>query len=205
MPIFECSRCNDMTYSSYPGAPPECARCGNATLRVIEGAFPQARQAPRELGPGDHASVVYDDLDSVAPFCARCLTEGIEAGDHVLATLPGDLDEAVRKLLAPQIAAAVEWQTPFDFHGYAALIESEQRTVRIVAGPDRPDLMEPEEFDHYERLAHELVSARGAIVVCLIDERLLPPRFSEIAAQRHGLMVSGSEVRRNEQFEYAPA
>src|SRR5687767_8294876 len=117
MPIFECSRCNEMAYSAYSGVPHACARCGNATLRVIDGAFDEARSAARDLAPGDHAMLAYDDADEVAGFCSRFLAEGVAAGDRVVAALPGELDAKVRSLLMDDVAERVDWREPYTVYG----------------------------------------------------------------------------------------
>src|SRR5688572_30420858 len=117
LPIFECPRCNEMAYSAYAGVPHACSRCGNETLRVIDGAFDEARSAARDLAPGDHALLEYDESDDVAGFCARFLAEGVAAGDRVLAALPGELDGKVRSLLTDQVADGVDWQDSAAIYG----------------------------------------------------------------------------------------
>ena len=214
MPIFECSRCNEMTYSAYSGVPHACASCGNGTLRVIEGAFDEARAAPRELARGDHAYLPYDSADEVAEFCARYIGEGIAAGERVVAVFPGELDAKVRGLLTDEVANAVDWRETGDIYGdfdaerivatYEAIIAAEDRPVRLIAGPDSAETITLDEFDRYERLAHEIICERGAVALCLFDSSLLPEEFIELASRRHGLTVSGGVVRRNELFEYAP-
>src|SRR5688572_27331632 len=129
MPIFECSRCNDMTYSSYDGAGRECVRCGSSRLRVIEGAFDAARRAERELGAGDHAAIVFDEPAEVADFCARYLEGGIVNGERVVASVSPRLRESVEAELRPAAAAEVDWQNPrelyadFDANRVAALYD----------------------------------------------------------------------------------
>ena len=215
MPIFECSRCNEMTYSAYSGVPHACASCGNGTLRVIEGAFDQARAAPRELAGGDHAYLAYESADEVAEFCARYVGEGVAAGERVVVAFPGELDAKVRDLLTDEVKAAVDWHDTSEIYGdfdadrvartYEGIIAAETRPVRLIAGPDSADTMTPDEFDRYERLAHAIICDRGAVAVCLFDSRLIPEDFIEVASLRHGLTVSGGIVRRNEMFEYVPA
>ena len=204
-----------MAYSAYGGVPHACARCGNGTLRIIDGAFEQARRATRDLAPGDHAILAYDDADEVAGFCSRFLEEGVGLGDHVVAALPGDLGDKVRSLLSDDVAAGVDWQETSTIYGeydaariaglYDEIIEGDDRVARILSGPDRSDTMTLEELDRCERLAHEIVIDRGAIAVCLFDSGLMPPEFIDLATRRHTLAVAEGEVRRNEQFEYAPA
>ncbi len=217
MPIFECSRCNEMTYSAFPGAAGACARCGSERQRVVEGAFDEARRSPRTLGAGDHATLVYDDPATAAPFCAHFLTEGVNAGERVVAALEDDLREAVSALLASEVEPAIEWQDPLTLYGdfdadrvaamYDALIGGESRTTRILAGLDGESAegVEPAEFARYEAMAHRIITGHGATVVCAYAERSLPPAFLEVTARRHGLSVEDGVVRRNERFEYEPA
>jgi hypothetical protein len=215
MPIFECARCNDMTYSASAGALYPCARCGSATIRVVEGGFAEARTALRDLARGDHSTLVHDDHVAIAPFCARYLTEGVEADERVVAAVRSDLRAAIVALLAPGVLGTVEWQEPGEVYAdfdadrvaamYDEMIGEEPRTTRILAGLDSADGVDAGEFDRYERLAHEIVTGRGANVICLFDSRVLPPEFIELAVRRHGLAVSDGAVRRNERFEYAPA
>lgn len=204
-----------MAYSAYGGVPHACGRCGNATLRIIDGAFDQARRAERDLAPGDHAMLAYDDSDEVAGFCSRFLEEGVGLGDRVVAAIPGDLGGKVRALLSDDVADSVDWHETRTIYGdydadriaglYDEIIDGEDRVVRILSGPDRSDTMTLEELDRCERLAHEVVIDRGAIAVCLFDSGLMPPEFMDLAARRHTLAVAEGAVRRNEQFEYAPA
>jgi hypothetical protein len=216
MPIFECSRCNEMTYSAYSGVPHACAACGNGTMRVIDGAFDEARAASRDLAAGDHAFLVYEGAGAgeVAEFCARFIGEGIAAAERVVAALPGELDGNVRALLTDEVSGAVDWHDAADIYGdfdpdrvaetYESLIEAEERPVRLIAGPPGVETMTPEELDRYERLAHAIVNDRGAVALCLFDTTVIPPEFIEIASRRHGLTVTDGTVRRNERFEYAP-
>ena len=217
MPIFECSRCNEMTYSASVGAATACARCGSERQRVIEGGFDEARRSQRVLGAGDHASLVYDDVASVAPFCARFLTDGADRGERVVAGLEDDLREAVSALLAPDVELMIEWEDPRaiyrDFDAdritamYDALIGGESRTTRILAGLDSESAagVEPAELARYEEIAHEIIIARGATVLCAYDARSLRPELLEVCARCHGLAVEDGTVRRNERFEYQPA
>jgi hypothetical protein len=214
MPIFECSRCNEMTYSASMGAATACARCGSERQRVFDGGFDEARQTLRTLAPADHATLVYDDPATVAPFCARFLTEGARAGDRLVAGVQDDLREGVSALLAPEVEQTVEWDDPRSIYGdfdadrvaakYDALIAGESRTTRILAGLDgeSAEEVDADELARYEALAHAIITAHGATVVCAYDERSLPPEFMEVSARRHGLTVEEDGVRRNERFEY---
>jgi hypothetical protein len=217
MPIFECSRCNALTYSSSTDAAGACARCGSERHRILEGGFAEARQSPRSLGQGDHATLVYDDPERIVPFCARFLTEGIDAGEHVVCGVHDDLRRAVSALLAPDVAVLVDWQDPGEIYAefdadrvaamYDALIGAEPRTTRILAGLDGAcaENIPPDEFDRYEAAAHAIITGHGATALCLYDARSLPEAFLPVAARRHTLRVEDDGVRRNEQFAYEPA
>jgi len=214
MPIFECSRCNEMTYSASKGAATACASCGSKRQRVIDGDFDDARRSLRSLGAADHATLVYDHVAAVAPFCARFLGDGADAGERVVAGLQDDLREAVSDLLAADVEAMVEWEDPRAIYGdfdadriaamYDALIGAEPRTTRILAELDGESAngLDPDELSRYESMAHEIIISHGATVVCVYDERSLPPEFLDVSARRHGLSVEASGVRRNERFEY---
>jgi hypothetical protein len=216
MPIFECARCNDMTYSASVGAVHPCAQCGSDRVRVVAGDFGDARASGRDLGPADHASLVYDQPESVAAFCARYLTEGVESGEHVVAAVPASLREPVKDLLTGETDAAVDWSEPLEVYGgfaadpaastYEQMISEEPRHSRILAGPDTAcaDGIDADEFDRYERLAHEIITEQRATVVCVFDAAALPPELLRVAERRHSLTVVGDAPRRNEQFEYQP-
>lgn len=216
MPTFECTRCNEMTYSASAGAIAACPRCGSERQRVIEGGFDEARRSLRPLGESDHATLVYDDAAAIAPFCARFLTDGVKAGERVIAGVEDHLREAICALLGPDAELTVEWQDPrslyVDFDAarvaatYEALIGSEERTTRILAGLDSESAqsVDREQWDQYETLAHEIATDHGATVVCLYDTGVLPPDLLDVGACRHGLTVEHGAARRNERFEYQP-
>jgi hypothetical protein len=217
MPIFECSRCNEMTYSASAGVRADCPRCGSERQRLVEGDFDAARQSLRELGAGDHAALVFDDIERVAPFCVEFLTDGVRAGARVVAGLPPDLREAVCAQLASEVELTVEWEEPSAIYGdfdadrvaatYEGLIASDDRSTRILAGLDGECAagVEPAQLARYEEMAHEIITAHGAIVVCVYDQSALPPTLLEVGTQRHGLAVEDGGVRRNDRFEYEPA
>ena len=217
MTIFECARCNEMTYSASAGSVAPCDSCGSNRQRVIEGDFNQARRSHRALGAGDHATLIYDDAAAIAPFCARFLTDGVIAEERVVAGLKEDLREEVTELLSSDVERAVEWETPSGLYGdfdpdrvaatYEELIRSNGRRTRILAGLDSESAngVEPKAMERYETLAHEIITDCGATVVCVYDTESLPPEFIEVTASRHGLAIEdGGAVRRNEMFEYQP-
>jgi hypothetical protein len=217
MPIFECSRCNEMTYSSAADAAGACARCGSERHRLLTGSFGEARGSARELGGADHATLVYDDPSQIAPFCCRFLTEGVDAGEHVVAGLQQDVRARVTALLAPDVELAIDWREPSELYGdfdaervaetYEAMIAGEERPTRLLAGVDRRCVegVTAEDLDRYEAAAHRIITGHGATVVCLYDMRVLPEEFLAISARRHTLSVQDGAVRRNERFEYEPA
>jgi hypothetical protein len=207
-----------MTYSASGGAIGACANCGSDRLRVIDGYFDEARRSPRALAAGDHATLIYDDPAIVAPFCARFLSDGVNASERVVAAIPDDLREAVSAVLASDVQSAVEWQPPVLFEGdfdagqaaarYEALITAEPRAPRILAAPDGESIadVDADAFGRFEAMAHTVITGHGATVVCVYDTRAVPPAFLDMTERRHGLLVeNGGAVRRNERFEYESA
>ena len=206
-----------MTYSASAGVRVPCPRCDSERQRIIEGDFDEARRTLRAIEPADHASLVYDSADAIAPFCARFLTDGIDAGERVVAAVQEDLHAAIAALLAPDAGLAIEWEDPRLIYGdfdpdrvagrYEAIISGDDRGTRILAGLDAETAksVDPAEFARYETKAHEIITSHGATVVCLYDERVLPPALLEVSALRHGLTVEGGAARRNERFEYESA
>ena len=74
MPVFECSRCNNLTYSASRFALLVCDVCGSNRQRILEHAFSfaEARDEPRELGPGDHCCLTLRLRRAGAcPLCMR--------------------------------------------------------------------------------------------------------------------------------------
>jgi DNA-directed RNA polymerase subunit RPC12/RpoP len=216
VPIFECARCNELTYSASAESAQACPRCGDHRHRVLSGGFADARDTTRDLAPGDHATHVYDDPALVAPFCARYLTEGIDKDERVMAAAPEDLRAVTERLLAPDVNVLVEWQDPRAIYGdfdadriagmYDALIGSEPRHMRILAvcARDWASGADPVEWNRYERMGHDIVTRHGATVICMYDTRGLDPAFLDVAAHRHPLSVDDGVVRRNESFEFQP-
>jgi hypothetical protein len=135
----------------------------------------------------------------------------------VITAVQDDLREAICALLGPDVELAVEWEHPSSLYGdfdaervaatYEALIGSDERTTRILAGLDAESAaaVDQEELDRYETLAHRIVTERGATVICAYDARVLPSEFLDVSARRHSLTIEDGAVRRNEQFEYQPA
>lgn len=217
MPIFECSRCNELTYSASVETVRPCPRCDEIRHRVLDGGFADARDLARDLAPGDHAMMLYDDPSLVAPFCCRYLTEGIDKGERVMAVAPDDLRVATEALLAADVYVLIEWVDPMTIYGnfdavrvatmYDTLIGTEPRSMRILAVlcEALADGVASADFDRYECLAHDIVNRHGATAICLYDTRGLDPEFLNTSGRRHTLRVSDGTVRRNESFEFQPA
>lgn len=215
MPIFECSRCNEPAHSASRESLPECPSCGGRRYRLLDGIEPGA---PRDLRPGDHAGMVFDDPAPIAPFCSRYLTEGVDKGERVMAALTADLRRAVEALLAADVNVLVEWSDPLAVYGgdfdpdrvaamYDELIGAEPRDVRILAAIDREctDGVDPAETDRYEALAHAIVTRHGATALCLYDSRGMAEDYLAAARRRHPLAVVDGVPLRNPSFEYEPA
>jgi DcmR-like sensory protein len=217
MPVFECSRCNEMTYSASGGAAVPCANCGSERQRVIDGYFDQARHSDRSVSAGDHALLVCDHRGEATSFCTRFLAEGVERGERVVSALPAELTESVKAALSPEVESAVQWNEPRDFYAdfdadrvastYEGLIVDVPRTTRVLAGLDRDcaDGVDPEDLARYEAIAHDIITRLGANVLCVYDSGSLRPELIDVAVRGHGLSVKNGAVRRNERFKYQPA
>lgn len=215
MPIFECKRCNELSYSAAPDYAGACRRCGSESRRTLYASDPAG--ARRALEPCDHVALVYEDPALVAFFCARYLTAGIDNGERVLATAPDDLRAAIEPLVPADVNVLVEWRHPREVYGdfdrgrvaamYDRLIAGEPRRVRILGVVEREcaDGTDPAELDRYEAQAHEIMNRHGALALCLYDARVLGEDYLQAAARRHPLTIVDGEVRRNDAFEYATA
>jgi len=218
MPVFECSRCNNLTYSASRFALLVCDVCGSNRQRSLEHAFSfsEAREEPRELAPGDHCCLSYDDPAAAAPACVRLIRQAIADDGRIIGYLPKALEEAVRRELRPDEDARVEWDDPDNVYGpgfdadvvienFVAIAEAEPRQVYLLGGSARPleTLMTSEEYADFERRATEATTASGLIALCLLDRRLHAPGHHLDSLHTHPLAAAGDEIRRNERFVYA--
>src|SRR3954467_10196443 len=98
MPVFECARCNNLTYSASRFASITCDVCGGARHRMLEHAlsFDEAREEPREVAAGDHCCVGYEDAEQAAPLAAHVIRAGLADQALVVAQLAAPLEQAVR-------------------------------------------------------------------------------------------------------------
>ena len=218
MPVYECARCNNLTYSASRFASIECELCGGSRHRALEHAFSfdEAREEPRALAPGDHCCAAFDDPADIAPLCAHVVRTGIAAGGRVLSWPPADLRELIGALLETHEIQAVEWMEPAEVYGdpfdaeavverFRLLAVAESRTVYAVGGFDTPleQRTTPEGYRHYEQLATAAATETGMVVVCLLDRRLHSESFLSTGQETHPLASDGAAVKRNERFVFA--
>lgn len=215
MPVFECAKCNELTYSASAESASPCARCGSERHRVLEGTFEAVRSAPRALAPGDHITHVYVDPAEIAPFCARYLGDGVRNNERVMAGVPDDLRELVEPLVARDVRDQVVWRDSREIYCnfdaeriatmYETLIVGEPLDMRILGVIDEVcvDGVDAAELARYEALAHQIITVHGATVICMYDCRSLDGEYLAAVARAHTLCVDDDEViRRNEAFEY---
>jgi hypothetical protein len=220
MPVFECVRCNNLTYSASRFASIDCDQCGAARHRALDHAFSfdEARSAPRTLGDGDHCCVPFDTPEDVAPLCAEIVRAGLAEGARVMAHPPGGLRRAIEDELEADEAAAVEWADPaglyddgFDPDGTVAafrqIAEAEPRPLWVLGGPavSPSTFTTLEDFRRFERLITEGSVDTGMVVVCLYDRAVQDPEFVAAGEETHPLAGEGDAIRRNERFAYASA
>jgi MEDS: MEthanogen/methylotroph, DcmR Sensory domain len=218
MPVFECSRCNNLTYSASRFALLVCDVCGSNRQRILEHAFSfaEAREEPRELGPGDHCCLTYGTTDEAVPHCLRFIRDGIAAGARVFSHVPDALEPAIRESLRPDEDELVDWGPAEEIYGldfdpdgvvarFVAAAETEPRTVYVLGGPARPleTIVSADGYRRYERLATEATTATGMVVLCLLDRSRHATEHLSGCDETHPLAVAGDGIRRNERFVYA--
>lgn len=218
MPVFECSRCNNLTYSASRFALLVCDVCGSNRQRILEHAFSfsEARTEPRDLCPGDHCCLSYEHPREAVPVAVRLIRQGLDAGGRVLVYVPGALESAIRAELSGDEQGRVDWGAADDVYGpgfdaddviarFTALAESEPRTVYLLGGSARPleTLMSREEYARFERRATDVATSTGLVALCLLDRTLHASDHHLDGLHTHPLAADGDAVKRNERFAYA--
>lgn len=218
MPVYECARCNNLTYSASRFASIECDVCGGSRHRGLEHAFSfdDARDEPRELAAGDHCCAAFDDPADVAPLCAHVIRAGVQAGARILTWPQAELRELIVAALEPSEAEAVEWMEAAEVYGdpfdadavvtrFRRLAEGEPRPVYVVGGFDSAleDRTTVEEYRRFEHLATAAAVDTGMLVICLFDRRLHGEEFHGSGEETHPLASEGGAVKRNERFVFA--
>jgi hypothetical protein len=218
MPVYECARCNNLTYSASRFASIECDVCGGSRHRGLEHAFSfeEARDEPRVLAAGDHCCAAFDDPADVAPLCAHVIRAGVEAGARVMTWPQADLRGLIVAALEPHEAGAVEWMDaaevlgdPFDPDALVArfrrLADDEPRPVYVIGGFDRAleERTTVEEYRRYEHLSTDAAVDTGMRIICLFDRRLHGEEFLRVGDETHPLASEGGAVKRNERFVFA--
>jgi hypothetical protein len=217
MPVFECSRCNNLTYSASRSADTDCDVCGGSRKRSLEHAFSfdEAREEPRVVAHGDHVCVWFDEPEQVAPLCVHLIRTGLAEGALVVAYPQAVLAAAIKDQLTEDERAKVDWHESADVYGpgfdpddvvarFRTVGEAEQRPVYVLGGAESrlDELGAAEVFRRFERLATEVAIDTGMVVVCLYDRSFQPQGHVEAAEETHPLETSGATVKRNEDFVF---
>lgn len=220
MPIFECSRCNDLSYSSSRENVAPCAECDAERKRLIVDAttFAEAKTLPRATSYGDHSIAVFDDYADVAPIARQFIDQAVLAGGLVIAALPQQLEDLVLEQMHPEDQHGISWEPPSDTYGptfspqgvierFSQIAEDDYRPVFVVGCAEEPiqTFTSREDWVLYERMAHETAVKYGMTVLCLYDARIHDEYMLREGLRTHGLEVDGDgETRRNEAFDYEP-
>jgi hypothetical protein len=212
VPLFECSRCNALTYSSASLARP-CPTCGAERWRVLaETSFAAAEVSARRLEHGDHCAVTFgEDVAHAAAICSAVIAEATRRGDPVLCHMPDRLRAAVECPAegVTWLEAADMYPDPFEPDTVVACHERAIQTaggpVWFLSGPTRPiaEIVDAEEWRRYERLVHEVLHRTEAVAVCLLDTTLNDESVLGVVRETHPLITDGEHVRRNPAFAYA--
>jgi hypothetical protein len=218
MPVFECSRCNNLTYSASRFASIDCDVCGGARQRVLEQAFSfdDAREEPRTLVRGDHCCLSFGTPAEAAPLCAHVVRQGLGERARVLVYVRQEMQDAIRGQLTETEAQAVEFGDADEVYGpgfdpdatiarFRAIADAESRPVYVLGGSARPfeTLVDAEDFRRYERMATETAVAMGMVVVCMYEAGLHSQQHLDARDETHPLTTDGGPVKRNGDFVYA--
>jgi MEDS: MEthanogen/methylotroph, DcmR Sensory domain len=220
MPIFECSRCNDLSYSSSRENVAPCSECDAERKRLITDAttFAEAKTLPRATSYGDHSIAVFDDYPQVAPIARQFIDQAVLAEGLVIAALPQALEDLVIDLMHPDDCHGISWEPPSDTYGptfsprgvidrFSQIAEDDYRPVYVIGCPDEPiqTFTSREDWVLYERLAHETALKYDMTVLCLYDARIHDDFMLRTGLRTHGLKIDeDGEARRNEAFDYEP-
>lgn len=220
MPVFECSRCNELTYSSSKANVAPCASCDAVRRRIVHDAssFAEAKTVPRAVSYGDHSIAVFDEFEQVAPIAVQFIDQGLLAGGLVMVAVPQALEDLIHERMRPEDEFGVFWEPPSDTYGptfspqdvverFREIAEAEgDRPVFVLGCADEPiqTFTSRQGWVEYERLAHETAVAYGMTVLCLYDARLHDETMLRAGLKTHGLRFDAGELRRNEAFDYGP-
>ena len=221
MPVFECSRCNDLTYSSSRASALACSNCGADRRRVLDRAtsFDEARRAARRPAPGDHACACFDEPEEIAEVAADMLAAGHDDGALLIGFVDQDVKQVINEALGDHPARdEVIWHPASDTYGsafdpdaivkrFVAMAKTERRPIYIVGCAHEPieSFTSADEWDRYERLATEKTVECGMAVLCLYDVRLHGDAVLAAGERAHPLHAHGSALQRNEAYAYQPA
>jgi MEDS: MEthanogen/methylotroph, DcmR Sensory domain len=221
MPVLECARCNELYYSAHGSTELSCDVCDGGTWRLFEDevSFARVSGLRRQPQAGDHAALLYTDLQEGVEFCARYLADGVTRGERPVLAVPLPFREELLHRLPPGAgtdAVVLDAETiygpGFDpervAHDYEEVMRDLACPVRAVCGPDGDSAaaMDLDEWRRYERLAHQVILGLDAAVVCTYDSRQLPLSFSPVAVETHPLIGrGGGELQRNPDFRYEAA
>lgn len=159
-----------------------------------------------------HQALVYSSEEEFLAAAVPYISDGIEAGERVLAvtttanvdaltkTLDGELDEI-------DLRAAEQWyrtpgQTLLAYQRYVNEHGSENRRVRIVGEPvwDGRSAAAVREWARYESVINVAFDGSPTRVLCPYDARVLAAPILEHADCTHPEIVTGPHTRRSPGF-----
>jgi MEDS: MEthanogen/methylotroph, DcmR Sensory domain len=220
LPVLECSRCNELYYSAHGSTDLACDVCGCPVWRLFEDevSFTRVSTLARRFQPGDHAALVYTEVEEAADFCAAYLREGTLRGEHLVMTVPGDLRLALDARLAPAelheitvidpASAYADFEPERVADRYTELTTCFDGPIRMLCGPDVEAIsgVHLDDWRRYERLAHDRILELGVTALCVYDRKNLPMGFGPVAIEGHPLLSrNAAELVRNPDFKYAAA
>lgn len=219
MSVFECARCNALTYSASRAANYRCETCGSPKARILEDqTFDTAVDVERTPRPRDHCGAVHYGPDAGAMLAAPFIAEGLACGDHVIAQLCERVQGRLETMLPPDVVAAVTWVDAEEAYGpgfepeaaaarVSGIAEASPRRLRLVGNLHaglRED-MSADTLRRYERLTQNVAIEHQITALCLYDAEILDEEYLEVCRDTHPLVARDEGLRRNPAFAWSPS
>ena len=155
-----------------------------------------------------HRAMLYtgdqEFRDTAVPF----LRQGLEAGEAVLAVVPGAALSGLRRAVGSDAVAfrdAAHWysQPTRTIAAYSAFIEDHPGVrIRVLAEPgwDCRTAAEISEWTRYESIVNQAFADTDAVVLCLYGRDNTDPRILDAAVCTHPELVGDSGPRANDAY-----
>lgn len=217
--VFECARCNALTYSASRAATYRCETCGSPKARIlVDETFDTAEDVERTPHPRDHCAAVYRGPQAGAALAAPFIVDGLARGDQVIAQLCSRVRAELETTLAPDVVQATTWIDAevaygpgFEPEEAAARVRqaahSAPRRLRLVGNLHAGirDGMPADTLRRYERLAQDVAVDHEVTALCLYDAEIADDEYLAVCRDTHPLVARDERLRRNPAFAWSPS